>query len=247
MAHTLTLRVRAVVVAGFVLVTATLMGASAASAQGVLGLVMDSRNHRPIPGAEVFLVDADGEFAASGVSNEDGRFVLMVGAEGTFDVVATSLGYHTNSGSTIKLKDTGMAWVEVELVPDAIEIPGLTVTQTKYVPVLDRRGYYTRKRRSLGRFIEPTDFEKNMHVPMREVLRRTPLFRSRGALGGRCPAAVIVNGMSRGQGVLDSPELRMRYIAGIEVYANAGLAPPEFQGMVPTACSMIVIWTDYSG
>lgn len=250
MVHTLALRYRAAVVAGWVLVTATLMGASAVSAQGVVGIVLDTESHSAVAGVEVLLRTDSGTVAASGVTDQEGRFFLAIGERGTYSLIASSLGYHTNSGSTVELKDTGMTWVEVELAPDAIEIPGLTVTQQRYVSSLARRGYYTRKRQGLGRFIEPSDFEKNMHVPIREILRRTPVFRGRGPLGGRCPTAIIVNGMQRGQDVLDSPELRARYIAGMEVYSSLAAAPPQFQGQVvigKRACGLVVIWTDYGG
>lgn len=232
---------------GFALaLVASVAAASPSSGQGALGLVLDAENHSPIPGAEVYLVNAEGEFVASGVSDQDGRYLLLIGEEGTYDVIASNLGYHTNSGSTIKLEGTGMTWVEVEPAPDAIEIPGLTVTQQPYVRTLDVRGYYTRKRSSLGRFIEPTSFEKNMHVPVREFLRRTPLFRSQGPLGGRCRTAVVVNGMLRRRG-LSSPDLRTRFIAGIDVYSSRASAPPELQSLAPRSCSMIVTWTDYGG
>lgn len=242
MLHTLTLRYRAAVAAGWVLVTATLMGASAVSAQGVVGIVIDTESHRPVVGVEVLLQTDSGAVAASGVTDQEGRFFLAIGERGTYTVIASSLGYHTNTGSKVELKDTGMTWVEIELAPDAIEIPGLTVvTQQKYVSSLARRGYYTRKRQSLGRFIEPTEFEQKMHVPFRELLRRTSFFGS-----GGCKVGLIVNGMPSFFGISDDPRLQARFIAGIELYRSPGTAPAQFRAMVPTACSLIVVWLDFT-
>lgn len=224
------------------LVLATLFGASALSAQGVIGIVIDTESHRPVAGVEVVLQTDSGAVAASAVTDQEGRFFFAIGERGTYAVIASSLGYHTNTGSNLELEDTGMTWVEIELAPDAIEIPGLTVvTQQKYVSSLARRGYYTRKRQSLGRFIEPTEFEQKMHVPFRELLRRTAFF---GRMG--CEVGLIVNGMRSFHGISDDPRLRARYIAGIELYRAAGTAPAQFRAMVPTACALIVVWLDFT-
>ncbi len=172
---------------------------------------------------------------------------MAVGEYGTYDVIAASLGYHTNLGSQVEFGDRGMSWVEIELAPDAIEIPGLVVTQERYVRILDVRGYYSRKRRGLGRFIEPTDYEKNFQVPFTELLRRTPLFRSRSGAGNRCEIGYVVNGVPVSQTFTPGRELRTRFIRAIEVYSTLATAPPEFQAMLPNTCSLVVIWTDYSG
>lgn len=226
---------------------ATLWVAAPTSAQGVVGIVYDAESRRPIVGAEVFLFASEGEIIASGISNDVGRFFLIVGERGTYEVIATSLGYHTNSGSEVEFTDSGLSWVEVELAPDAIEIPGLVVTQEKYVRILDVRGYYGRKRRGLGRFVEPTESEKSFQVPFAQLLRRTPLLRSRTGTGSRCGTGYVVNGVPVSQTFTPGRELNTRYVRAIEVYSTLATAPAEFQAMLPTACSIVVIWTDYSG
>lgn len=226
---------------GLGLVVASLLWATPASAQSVLGYVFDSESGSPVVGAEVAVFTLGGEWVASGVSDQDGRFFLPIDREGKFNLVATSLGYHANEGSTIELTEAGFLRVEVELAPDAIELPSLTVTQERHIPSLARRGYYSRRRQGLGQYVEPTDFEKNMHVPFRELLRRTPFFG-----GIRCKVGLIVNGSPSFQGISNDPRLRARYIAGIELYRSIGTAPARFQAMVPTACAFIVVWLDFT-
>lgn len=100
----------------------------AASAQSIVGRVVDEARGRPIVGAAVALVDEDGDEFSRTITDATGKFVVTPPEAGEYHLAAFSLGYLPVRTPLIALTTEGMAEVDLLMQPAPIGLEGLEVS-----------------------------------------------------------------------------------------------------------------------
>lgn len=142
-------------------------------ANRINGQVLERAGKDPIAGASVTLSDSAGRRVTTAVTNEDGRFQLPHPGTGhQFVVEADHIGYAKSTG---RVDFDSRDELNVELLMDtrAIELEPIVVVERRR-DYLAEMGYYIRKDRGLGKFIERVDIERYNPSVLTDVVRRTP-------------------------------------------------------------------------
>lgn len=215
----------------------------------LVGVVRDSGG-TPIPGATVRLT-SDPRGAVSG---PDGRFVLPGVLPGPTVGTVRRLG-HLPVEFEVDLPRGARVEVAVTLVPSPTRLPTVVVDGERRDFLLYANGFYERRGRGQGVFLDPGFLEPRSAAPLKTVLREVPRLRQRcDPVGARCqmlierPGAeaceptVWLDGAPAPDGAVDEvvPVARVR---GVEIYRDPLFAPGSF--VTPGArCGAIVVWTD---
>jgi len=122
-------RLKNIVVSLFVL---TVMGAAGASAQetgSIVGRILDAASARPLANAQVYL--GDGSMGVGGLSDLNGRFVLLRVPAGMVTVTAQQLGYGTKSVSEVEVVVGQTTTLDISLEQSAVQVEGIVVTSER--------------------------------------------------------------------------------------------------------------------
>lgn len=189
--------------------------ATDALAQRVGGRVTDGSG-APVPGATVQLVSASDTVRTAADAN--GRFLVRAGGAGTYRLVVTAVGYGPAEGEPFELAAGGSQVVDVALVPAigdlgavAVEAGRQTLAQT--ARTLEGVGFYRRRDRGMGRFIDRRTIEDRRPRQLTDLFAILPGFvpipqegdvriasinslpSSIGGTGGRnCRPTLVVDG-----------------------------------------------------
>lgn len=107
--------------------TALLFSPAAAAAQIVRGTVVEDGTMKPLGGAFVVLVDADGERHNGVLAADDGRFFLRVTRPGEYRLVAELIGYGSTETNLIDLQPGGVVEYTLEVPVQAVTLDGISV------------------------------------------------------------------------------------------------------------------------
>lgn len=251
------------VFAASVLCAGSLLLPQAGIAQTVLGKVLDAVTRDGIGEAEIVLRTPEGELAGRTLSEASGRFILYLEAPGIFILSLSRLGYATDDSTSVHVEDGGTRYFEIELQPDALGLPGITVRGDPQLPHLELSGFYHRRDRGLGRFLGPDEIDHRKVVQTSDFLRRVPFIRlqyrgtskepfvGRGITGFRngnraCYPDVMVDGVKVREG---GGDLTIRFddlvapqeVEAMEVYAGGATIPRQW--LSDSGCGLVVIWT----
>ena len=231
-----------------------LLGAIAAAAHvaaqtAIAGVVVDARTARPVVGAAVSVQPHD----SATITQDEGRFDLLVAGAGRFVLQTRHLAYATRT-DTIEVAEGQNALVRIRLVETAIELPPIAVeTRSRR---LDHAGFFGRRDRGVGVFLTRTDMEGYRLRHLSDVFSRVPGLRrsmlsdgssrieARGGtlLTRRCEIQYFVDGVRAelGDGMLDA--IPIQSVEGIEIYLGASEVPMQFDHG-SAMCGAIVVWT----
>lgn len=98
------------------------------SAQSIVGRVIDEARGRPVVGADVALVDADGDEFSRTITDAGGKFVVTPPEAGEYHLAAFRLGYLPARTPLIALGTEGIAEVDLLMQPAPIGLEGLEVS-----------------------------------------------------------------------------------------------------------------------
>lgn len=101
---------------------------TAATAQTLLGRVLDEVNETPIGGAMVSLVSRDGAARAQALSDSAGRFTLRPPEAGEYFLTAEAFGYVETRSPLLSLGVEGSAPIDLMLAPEPIGLEGLEIS-----------------------------------------------------------------------------------------------------------------------
>lgn len=228
-------------VAALTAITAT--GFAPATAQTVVGQLLDDATGQPITAATVRLLDRYQAVVRTGVTGSHGEFQLGAPRVGRYQVRAEALGYHSALFPPLDLLDDEAVEIELRLAVDAVPIEPLRVVGERAALVLDARldgwGFYERRSmwRPLGaHHLDQAEIRSRHHSSLVEVLRGLPDIRVGslgGAVGPHGSRTIITDRMGRQLTVcLDGANFRTNYgsldelvplstILGVEVYATS--------------------------
>ncbi|MFV2008082.1 MAG: hypothetical protein ACC667_11590, partial [Longimicrobiales bacterium] len=213
--------------------------------------------------AQVVLADSMGKVVGRALSDSAGRFFIAVDL-GTYSLVVNRLSYEPEHVTDIEITNTSIMAVRIRLSPDAVEIPGLLVQGERRAPSLASNGFYDRKKRGFGHFVEVKRLRRLQALRPSELVRNLPgvvtrngevrstrgVFRASGP--ENCVLQVVVDRVYRGANLDDI--LTVEEIEAIEVYNGSSNVPPEWQGLAglgylditggttPT-CGVVLVWT----
>lgn len=233
------------------------------AAQAVLGHLVDSESGQPVATAQVVLADSTGNVVGRALSDADGRFFIAVEI-GTYSLVVNRLSYEPEHVTDIKITNTSVMAIRIRLSPDAVELPGLLVQGERGVRDLRANGFYDRRQRGFGHFVEVSQLRRIQAIQPSELVRKLPgvvtrngevrstrgTFRPDGP--ENCLLQLVVDGIYSGANLDDI--LTVEEIAAIEVYNGISNVPPRWQGLAglgylnvtggttPT-CGIVLVWT----
>jgi hypothetical protein len=116
--------------------------------------------NRPLAGVWVTLVSDVGDSVARFWSDSAGKFLLTAPAPGPYYVAARRLGYEPQTLGPFQLRMGHAVEVEVPLRPLVVGLEPITVTGEAPVPFLANVGFYERRTRRPGVFLDREAIEK---------------------------------------------------------------------------------------
>lgn len=236
--------------------------------QTLRGRVVDTSTEAAVPGATLRLLGPASQVVAAGVSADDGRFALSAPAAGEYQLEIERLGYQSASLGPFRLRAGGLVEVTVALGPAAIPVDPFEVEVEGRVRFLDQAGFYERRRRTVGQFLERAEIEALHLQRVSEVLatlRGVRVLKSAGEsdvqLRGATPRAfagpesyclprIYLDGVLGSTGGaardrtlsrLDLDALRAEDVEAIELYVGSSTVPSQF-ARDGAPCGAIAIW-----
>jgi hypothetical protein len=240
------------------------------SAQSVEGEVLDQRQ-RPVTGVYVGLFDGERNLVASSTSDGRGLFTVTARETGDYFVYMTRIGYRSLYDGPFELTEGQVLELFAVIHPFPIAVEGLDVDiPIGVVPRLKAVGFYERKARGFGHFIEREDIEKYEHGFLTDILRRVPRvdvsdraptgtsFRDLRSpelvftAGGRyCVPAAFMDGVMVSAGgrfatatLYPDDHARPSDVEAIEVYTSPAQSPTQYQPI--GGCGVLLIWTRHA-
>jgi hypothetical protein len=205
-----------------------------------------SATGQPITGAQILVWGSGVE----GRTGEGGKFALSSLPSGTQSLEIRYVGYEPKRVA-VDLSSRQPASVNVVLERNVAVLAPVTVFGKERAN-RSLTGFLERQRRGLGRFVTREDIERQGAIRTTDVLRRMPgvqvyptsAFGYAITMRGGCRPVVYVDGIRMMDGSEDLDTfVQPQHIAGIEVYAGLGGAPPQYSG---NACGSVLIWTGTS-
>jgi len=259
---------------GFLLLLLLLLPADGLHPQTVEGRVLESGSERPIPLAQVFLLDTAFAVVDRTFSDHDGAFRLQSSEPGSFFVRAGAMGYRTKVDGVVELADGGVIPVAFFLIPEPVPVEGVEVEveRRRSEEFLQIQGFYERREEGFGQFITPDEIRERQVRDFQRLFQKTPIEVAGGLSGtvlrirGRCPRdllpSVYVNGAlvdlrwDKPASSWADPEVRggleevvwVADILAVEIYAGPATTPLQWSGSDPNrTCGTVVIWTKGGG
>jgi hypothetical protein len=249
------------------LVAATLLVAapSEAAGQTLRGRVVDSSNESGVEGATLQLLAPDSQTVIAGLSRETGAFSLLAPRAGDYLVRVERIGYQTSVLGPLRLRGGGFLEVTIALGPAALPVEGVNVEVEGRLLFLENAGFYDRRQRMNGQFLDRKEIEALHREKLSDVLntfRGVRIVRSladadvvlRGAIATALTGATDCNPPIFMDGVLLAPQfppgpkirtnlddLLSENIEAVEVYVGQSTVPAQF-AVNGAACGAIVLW-----
>jgi carboxypeptidase family protein len=150
---------------------APLMDCVDATAQTLIGTVVEERRGGPVADATLSLVNLQGERRAAVISDSLGRFQLAAPESGEYIIEAARLGYATTRSPLLSLEASGSVAIEITLTAIPIGLAGLEVSVDR--EAAEMLGSFGLTPAQLGpRWISAGDIEKMPLPPSpREAIR----------------------------------------------------------------------------
>ena len=256
---------RAALLLCIAVVVVAVVAAPPAVAQAVAGVVTDAAGE-PLPGAAVALIPAGGgEPVAGGAADATGRYLLRGMPPGAYVLRVSHLGY-TQGTAPLDLDADTRAIVDVELeavtgLLDGVDVEVQRRTRAEAFGTLKGVGFYERRGRAMGRFIDRRRIEDRRpreltdlfavlpgFVPIHQEgdVRLSSINSVRRGRGTDCRPTLVLDGTvvrsfgDRGPVSLNDL-VRIDDVEAVEAYAHNG-TPPQYGGTM-SPCGAILVWT----
>jgi hypothetical protein len=148
-----------------------------ASAQVIVGRILEAGTAAPVPLVSVTAVGPDDRPAGRARSGPDGRFQIELRAPGSLRLRAERTGYATVLTRAVEVRPRATLEVDVQISAQALTIEPLTITALREPPrrqSLAGIGYYQREAAGLGHFLRREDVETQAQTNIAQLLDRQP-------------------------------------------------------------------------
>ncbi len=240
------------------------------TAAALVGRVLDQVTERPVPEANVVLRDTTGRAVASQVTDDLGRFrIPHPGAGARFDLGVEHVAYAPSRGG-VRFPAGEQVVLDVLLARQAIPLEPIVVRERRRGHLVDV-GFYARRDRGFGVFVDRAEIERRSPTRITDLLRgRAGLRVVDAGLGqsdvrilqqvsfqyapDRCRPAVWIDGglareggapRTRGDSGVPVPLsaiISPEHVEGMEVYTGTAGLPPDLAG-ANAPCGVVLIWT----
>jgi hypothetical protein len=226
---------------------ALILLAKPATAQIVVGRVVDASDDTPIDAVAITLAETRTATHREVVTNGAGQFVIVANAPGTYLLRASRIGYATVETSPIVIGDGEVVEVELRLDVEVVELEPLTVVVRRSESQRERdlRGYYERIERYGESNVGPTQIYTRERLAdwgafsLEELFGSYVLWRPYGL---DCDPKVFRDGQQiYGPFLGDIGSMSVSNFEGIELYAGSG--PEKSRFWDPNGCGVIIVWT----
>jgi len=228
-------------------------GSAVAQRTTLSGVVRDSSG-APIPEADVSIASAHLLTRTSST----GAFLLSRVDAGQAELSVRRLGYVPRT-LQVDVRAAANDTLVVVLVAQALELPGVAVSDQEKRHMLWIEDFYRRRAKGIGGTYYTRDDIDARHVSrLSDVLRDAPgvrFIRVRGGSGIRfdspanmrrdCLPQYWVDGQRVPNVELD--DFSARDIEGVELYAGPSSTPSQFSQGAVTTCGTVVIWSRVPG
>lgn len=214
----------------------------------IVGQILDAETGQPIGGVAVHSEEWPG---LASFTDANGRFVLSDLPRGVYGLTISHLAYGTRE-ELVNVPPGAAVQVTIRLSTQPIELDPIEVKVTGWSAFLESRGFYERRSRGWGHFIDQEEVEL---LGVQSALRHVPRLRLQqvGSSGfgyipvfqrfGRpCMPQLWVNGIRivfRGESLNEL--VSDSQVGAMEVY-RPGRTPADFMAPGFTDCGAIVIW-----
>ena len=248
--HNLVFNLLAVAVAVF-------LGAGEARAQELSGRLLDLASGEPIVAGLLTLLMPDSVAILTAVSDRDGNWTLQPDTSGHYFILVRRLGYQASLVGPLELRRGQNLSGVYHLRRLPVKLEPIDVSAIATQRYLDEAGFYQRRNRGLGAFLDRADIENRPGAPRRlaYLLATIPGVRTysdggirlRG-LGPQCEfrrPLVWIDGFRIFTGdCSDWHELvNPQDIEAVELFRRPVEVPPEFNNGGNAGCGVILIWT----
>jgi hypothetical protein len=229
------------------LLVATLLHATPAASQIVVGRVIDASDSIPVDGVRITLADTLTQTRRDVLSNEAGEFMIAIGAPGAYLLWASRLGYATIRTPAIEIGDGEVVEVEVWLDVEPVEVDPLTVVVRRPETQRERdlRGFYDRVDRYGERQLGSTQIYTREALEAWDALSLVDAFELYirwAPYGSGCNPKVFLNGRRLyGRFLSDLRYMSISSLEGIELYSGVG--PGEGRFWDTDGCGVVLLWT----
>lgn len=209
----------------------------------IRGVVMVSKERRPIEGARINLVGMD----AVTVTDARGTFLFEDLIPGRYVIQASAIGF-TQLTSPVVLRSSQTLNIEFLADAEAVELPEVSVREMANNGPVD---WIRRKAEGRGRYISRADIESRNAATVPDMMRMLAGVRVECRNAVQC--SVRMARSPRGcnpaffmDGIPSDPAIvwltPVGEIEGIEVYSGPAETPPELES-AQARCGVIAIWT----
>lgn len=210
----------------------------------VQGTVLDAESGIPIYTADVAVLATDDSVVGRSITDEDGRFVVLVAHAGSYRLRATRIGYvpFTTDSFVLGPGQDAVAELSLQLSPIPLD-PLEPVVERPQPRRLVQVGFYKRQASAWGFFQTPEDLEA------RHLILHEDLFSGMGGIRVRSRGRVITPSECELTIFLDGVVLtetawtdlvHVNDIEAIEVYPRLGGIPVWARRDSP--CGAVIIW-----
>ena len=231
--------------------------------QRIVGIVVEDSTLRPVPLAELWLLDEDYLRRVRSVrSDSAGRFLLDVRRPGRYAVRVKRLGFAPAETPLYPVREGEELALEIRLVAQATTMATVTTSAPQRSFMLE--GFEHRRARGFGTYFTREDIVRRGEPELADLVRdvaginvlstsgrQTTMSMRSGSLG--CQMVVFVDGVRQNKAE-DHPNVLRRVLESlpgnvleaVEVYLGRSQLPAEFGGP-EVRCGAIVAWTRGGG
>lgn len=226
--------------------------AAPASAQTILGTLLDQQSGKPVRAGTMSLLSESDAQVAQAVTDSAGAFVLSAGRAGSYRLRAEHSGYSAAVSPALDLQAGDTVRVEFQLSTRQVVLSPLVVKgEPRRLDAALARFYDRAREKAFGTFITRDEIEKRHPIRTTDLLRTVPGVqliptrfggRSVVRMRGGCVPAFYLDGMHvRLAGMTIDDLVQPLDLEGIEVYRTPAEVPGEYG--LDTGCGAVLVWT----